>query len=159
MGQSERVWHLQRLRFLAGVIVMSLGACASEATTTSATNAPSDSVAVPDDRSLDVSYFGGTIELSFALLGQPFRAMSARVMTWSNGAWRYFGILRSADANTVGELTKLPQDQVEILDGVNTQPAPDRYDVSDLPLGRYLICTSLVGTGENREVCGELTVG
>ena len=84
--------------------------------------------------------------------------MSARVMTLSNGTWRYFGVLRTADANTVGELTTAPQDQVEILDGVNTQSAPDRYHVADLPLGSYLICTSLVGTGENREVCGELTV-
>jgi len=144
---------------LAAVIVVSLGACASEATTTSVTNESSDSVVVPDDRSLDVSYFEGTIELSFVRLGQPFRSMSARVMSWSNGAWRYFGVLRMADANSVGELTTAPQDQVEILDGVTTQSAPDRYLASDLPLGRYLICTSLVGTAESREVCGELTVG
>jgi hypothetical protein len=130
-----------------------------EVVVSSATSAPVSSIDVPSDRSIDVSYSAGTIELSFARLGQPFRAMYARVLTWSNGAWRFFGYLRTDDANTVGNLVIAAENSVELLAGTNTDPAPDRYQAAELPTGRYLICTTLAEADNHNEVCGELAVG
>jgi hypothetical protein len=113
---------------------------------------------VPGDRSLDVSYDGGTIELSFARLGDPLRAMYARVLTWSDETWTYYGLLTTEQANTVGVLTTAPEEQVEILDGVNTAPGSDRYVADDLPAGRYLICTTLAEDDDHGHVCGEVAV-
>ena len=156
-GQSARVMN-HRHGLLLVVSALSIGACTSDALTSSTTGAPASSVAVSADRSLDVSYSAGVIELSFARLGQPFRAMYARVVTWSGGAWRYFGYLTTGMANTGGTLTTAPEVEIELLAGLNTDPAPDRYRAPELPPGRYLICTTLVGAGKPGEVCGELAV-
>jgi hypothetical protein len=95
--------------------------------------------------------------LSFARLGHPFRSMYARVLTWSDDAWRYYGMLVTGE-EPVGMLTSAAEDQVELLAGVNNAPAPDRYLADGLPAGRYLICTTLAEENNRGEVCGELVV-
>ena len=147
-----------RLRLLVVGSALWAGACTNDGSTISSTDAPASSVAVSEDRSLDVSYADGMIEVSFVRLGHPSRAMHARVVTWSDGAWRYFGTLRAENANTVGTLSTDAEDRVEVLDGVNTAPAPDRYRVGGLPAGRYLICALLIDSDNPAEVCGELVV-
>lgn len=147
-----------RLRLLLVGSALWAGACTNDGSTISTTDAPASSVAVSEDRTLDVSYADGMIEVSFARLGHPSREMHARVVTWSDGAWRYLGILRMENANAVGTLSTDAEDQVEVLDGVNTAPAPDRYRVDGLPAGRYLICALLIASDNPAEVCGELVV-
>lgn len=138
-------------------LAMSSG-CSSGATTVRTTPAPESTVPAPEDRSLDVSYSAGIIELSFARLGQPFRSMYARVFVENNGAWLYFGLLGTAEADTPGELVTGDPNEIEVLDGVNTQPSADRYLAPSLNAGRYLICTALAETNNHRDVCGELVV-
>ncbi len=138
---------------------LSIGACTSEGTATSTTAAPAPSVAVSADRSLDVSYSQGMVELSFARLGNPFRSMYTRMLSWDDRGWRYYGMLRTGEADTVGTLTTEAADQVVVLDGANTARAPDRYRAPALPAGRYLVCTELVEPDNHREVCGELSRG
>jgi hypothetical protein len=84
--------------------------------------------------------------------------MYARVLIWSDGVWRYYGILRTENADTTGTLTTAVEDEVAVLDGANTAPAPDRYSAPGLPPGRYLICAALVEPDNHREVCGELAL-
>jgi hypothetical protein len=146
------------LPLLVAASAWSVGSCTSEASIASTSGNPGPSVvAASDDRSVDVSYSEGMIELSFARLGQPFRGMHAKVLTWNDGVWRYYGILRTGDANTIGTLTTAAADQVEVLEGANTAPAPDRYRAPGLPAGRYLVCTDLVEPDNRSEVCGELS--
>ena len=147
-----------RLGLLLVGSVLWAGGCTNDGSTISTTDAPASSVAVSEDRTLDVSYADGMIEVSFARLGHPSRAMHARVVAWSDGAWRYFGTLRTENANTVGTLSTDAEDQVEVLDGVNTALAPDQYRTDGLSAGRYLICAVLVDSDNRTEVCGELVV-
>ena len=49
------------------------------------------------------------------------------------------------NADAVGTLSTDAEDRVEVLDGVNTAPAPDRYRVGGPPADRYLICALLIG--------------
>lgn len=118
-------------------------------------------VAVEDvsaDRSLDVSYRDGTIELSFERLGNQFRGMYARVLQRQTENWTYFGYLRTEQANEIGVLITDPEEEVMLLDGVNNQLAPDLYSAPQIGAGEYLICTSLVDPGAARTVCGDLVV-
>jgi hypothetical protein len=137
---------------------VSIAGCTSDATTTRTTTATAPTVLVPDDRSLDVTYSSGSIELSFARLGHPFRSMYAKVSRWDNGAWRHFAVLRTAEADTPGELITGDPNEIEVLDGVNTQSAADRYSAAALGAGRYLVCSTLAEADDHRDVCGELDV-
>ncbi len=139
---------------LLGAIALSLLGCADDAPPSSTAGEPTTSVAATGERSLDVTYDDGVIELSFARLGHPFRAMYASVLTWSEGRWRRYGTLSTENANTIGALTT-GEDPVEVLDGVNTARAPDRYRAPELPPGRYLICTTLPDVDLHQEFCGE----
>ena len=141
---------------LVAAIAIALCGCSSDAPSTShvADSAPVE--VVPDNRMLDASYTDELIQLSFARLDQPFRSMWAKLLVWSDDAWTYYGTLHTANANTEGTLTTERQDRVEILDGVNTAPVPDRYRAPGLPSGRYLVCATLV-LSDHREVCGEFS--
>lgn len=141
--------------------VLSAAGCTSNPSPQSSTGDPALSVPVPEDRSLDVSYTGDLIELSFARLDQPFREMHAQILSWSGGAWRYYGTLRTANGNTVGALTTEAADVVDLLAGTNNGPRPDGYQAPELPPGRYLICTRIlefVEPATSSEVCGELVI-
>lgn len=138
---------------------VSIVGCTNDATNTRTTTmASAPTVLVPDYRSLDVSYSFGANELSFARLGQPLRSMYANVSRWEDVAWRYFAVLRTAEADTPGELIAGDPNEIEVLDGVNTQRAADRYQAPSLGAGRYLICSTLAETDDHRRVCGELDV-
>ena len=159
-GQSDRVVNRSLGVALIAALASAVG-CASKSSPESSTGDPAASVPVPADRSLEVSYNGDLIELSFARLGQPFRAMHAQVLTWSDDAWRYYGTLSTANANAVGALTTEAADAVPLLDGTNFGPQRDGYRAPGLPSGRYLICTTTVEFVEpasSSEVCGELDI-
>lgn len=83
---------------------------------------------------------------------------TARVFTQIDGGGRYFGILRTAEADTPGELVTGDPTEIEVLDGVNTQPSADRYLAPSLNADHYLICATLAQTNDHRDVCGELVV-
>lgn len=151
------------MRVRPGLVLIAItlwsAACSSDGSAESSAGTGS-SVAPTVDRSLDVSYIGGVVELSFARVGDPFRAMHAQVLRWSDDGWSYFGTLRTTNANTVGTLTTEAEAEVELLDGTNNGPQADEYRAPQLPSGRYLICTSVLEfePAEGRQVCGELDV-
>ncbi len=156
-----RALHLVVLSTLVVLSALVVPAGCSDDSQQSSTSEGVASGVVSSDRSLDVSYSDDLIELSFARLDQPFRAMHALVLMWTSGTWTYYGTLHTSNANTVGLLTTEPADALELLDGTNGGRGKDRYRAPRLPAGRYLVCATIIGLPEPatvRDVCGELRV-